>query len=1130
MGTKIQCKSYSPLFHPMRDLNEDANSGSWPVYYDDKMLKNEQYYNCFVARSEMNGYSDYDKEVLKQTILEHDNVFRKQVYELHRLYKTQRDLMNEFRRKELQKYSRPSEVSQSSSPFSSHTPSEDVKMLQVPSFPLVYPNCNRPCISGADSMQSPSTFVKESSVPVTPNAVQNGSIYKEGELLKSKSRQVARKMFDLQLPADEYVDSDGEQNGEEKGLQSSSVAAYPPKLYCGGASGLGTKLSLGSVESLSCQKDAPHASNRLGLADLNQPLQVEETIPLGPVECLGTSVSHRVGNQGQEQPTKSNYPGFPREFFLTAQSSGSHQNDIRLENEGKREQLYNLEAGPSREYFDSFRLQKLPAQSSSPKVDFTMTHEYPAFSVSDSHKRQPWIERAVCGLEIPESSQSHSKYLGSALEPRIPSLYQRVSQSENITESSSVSSWIKPINNFHEKSTEVRALPCLNSSFPSSNSSKSSVQNPVAVGNGWHFNNIPRPNTSCGKESTSMNDFYHGSQAEYSASKVPFLSTRFDFLNGNIINNSPSEQYENHSPTKYFRGLECVDVKSAKGVNLNLAVPNGYQDETVRRHDLVINDGEGKNGDRPTGLSWRRTKVACETRSTVDRAAGQQDLVIIDAEGKNEEQPLGLPWLRANLTSEDRPTIGGVIRQHPVIIDRESKNEDRPLGLPWLRGKLACENGPAIGKGHSNKTGLSSSHQVTNKAVEAGNVSTSTLFQNFDSSSSTSGPWSVRAGDGQDIQKNLGVPIFDKSHSSKYKNILASPTKCQLPPRVEETQNSGKVVFNTDLSEEPTKPESSSRMSSSHNLKGLDMNSSGYRNDFNLNLSLDEEENSAIPYIPKPTVKIAVEIDLEAPVVPGTLEVSPLQADCSLNQLEINVQSSATKDPQIELERIASEAIVLISSSAKFSDNSALKPSEESLKDSLNWFADVVSAMAGLEIESKDHEESSCESDYFESMTLKLTETKLEELPCQIWVPDNQKEEEIVNCAVSTRRRRGQSRRGRQKRDFQRDILPGLVSLSRHEVTEDLQTFGGLMRATGHSWQSSLTRRNAARNGWARGRKRTQGTSPHPPPMVVCAPPKEQPNNIDVTERSLKGWGKTTRRPRRQRLPAGTPLPLTHQA
>ncbi|CAA3027871.1 Hypothetical predicted protein [Olea europaea subsp. europaea] len=38
------------------------------------------------------------------------------------------------------------------------------------------------------------------------------------------------------------------------------------------------------------------------------------------------------------------------------------------------------------------------------------------------------------------------------------------------------------------------------------------------------------------------------------------------------------------------------------------------------------------------------------------------------------------------------------------------------------------------------------------------------------------------------------------------------------------------------------------------------------------------------------------------------------------------------------------------------------------------------------------------------------------------------------------------------------------ASLSRHEVAEDIQIFGGLMRATGHSSNSGLIRRNGMRN------------------------------------------------------------------
>ncbi|KAI3927415.1 hypothetical protein MKX01_027646 [Papaver californicum] len=1040
MGTQIQCKTYSSAFHSMWDLNENANSGSWPVYYDDKVLKKEQYYNCYMARSKMeNGYSDYEKQVLKQTILEHENVFRKQVYELHRLYRTQRDLMNELKKNELQKYPRPMEVSQSSNQFSSQTALEDVKnTCQVPSFPFMSPTCSKPSISGVESTQSPMCFVKESSLHVNLNAVQGESFIEEGELLKSNSKQVLRKMFDLQLPAYEYIDSDGEDR-EAKVSQSSKVAAYPLKRNCGVASAIDMKLSLGRGVNLSCHGDASrsesYVSNRIGLADLNQPIQSEETVYPSPVNFLGTTAGLCGRSQGEESPAKPNYSGVPRDYFVNAQkdkSSGSHQNDIHLEIEGKKKQPYNLEAGLSRGNFDSFHLQNLPAQSASPNVDPSRAHEYPAFVVSDTRKIQPWRERAVFDLEIPESSQSHYRYncLGSAVEPRIPTSYACVSQSENNSESSSVSSWIKPLDNVH-------AIPCLNSSSPYSNSSKSSVQNPVVDGNGWHFKNNPRPVSGCGKENYYKNGFYHSSQAEYSASKVPFPLSRFDFINGSINNNSASEHSENRSPSKYFRGSDGLDVKSAKGVNLNLAARNGFQDGAVRVHDLVIIDGEGEN-------------------------------------------------------------------------------EDRPFGLPWLRAKLAGENG------HPNGTGMNSS-KVTTKIFETGSGSISSLFQNLNSSSASNTP-SVRVGDCPDSRRILGFPIFDKSHISKDQNFVIPPFKYQFTPKGKEIQNNGKVIFNVDLSQEHVKLESSSRLSSD-NLTGLDLNCSGFGNDFNLNLCIGEEENTSVPHFTKATVKIAVDIDLEAPVVLDTFEGCTLEGECSLNQPETNVQSSATdKDPLKALERIASEAIVLISSSTIYLENSLLQSSEESLKDSLSWFADVVSAMADLEIESRDNEESSCESDYFETMTLKLTETKLEELPCQIWVPEYQKEAETVNCSVLTRRRRGQSRRGRQKKDFQRDILPGLVSLSRHEVTEDLQTFGGLMRAMGHSWQSSITRR---KNGWARGRKRTQGSAP--PPMVICSPLKEQPSKVEVTgfeEKCLKGWGKTTRRPRRQRLPAGTPLPV----
>lgn len=76
MGTKIRCKSYLPGYHPMIDLNENAK-GCWSRCYEDNMLSGHLC-NGFMLRP-VNAYSEYDKEMLKRTMLEHEAIFRKQV-------------------------------------------------------------------------------------------------------------------------------------------------------------------------------------------------------------------------------------------------------------------------------------------------------------------------------------------------------------------------------------------------------------------------------------------------------------------------------------------------------------------------------------------------------------------------------------------------------------------------------------------------------------------------------------------------------------------------------------------------------------------------------------------------------------------------------------------------------------------------------------------------------------------------------------------------------------------------------------------------------------------------------------------------------------------------------------------
>lgn len=64
----------------MRDLNEDSSSSSWPLFHGDKTIPNGQYHNGFMPRISIDGYQGRDKDTLKQKMLEHESVFKNQVF------------------------------------------------------------------------------------------------------------------------------------------------------------------------------------------------------------------------------------------------------------------------------------------------------------------------------------------------------------------------------------------------------------------------------------------------------------------------------------------------------------------------------------------------------------------------------------------------------------------------------------------------------------------------------------------------------------------------------------------------------------------------------------------------------------------------------------------------------------------------------------------------------------------------------------------------------------------------------------------------------------------------------------------------------------------------------------------
>ncbi|KAK0587357.1 hypothetical protein LWI29_021530 [Acer saccharum] len=213
------------------------------------------------------------------------------------------------------------------------------------------------------------------------------------------------------------------------------------------------------------------------------------------------------------------------------------------------------------------------------------------------------------------------------------------------------------------------------------------------------------------------------------------------------------------------------------------------------------------------------------------------------------------------------------------------------------------------------------------------------------------------------------------------------------------------------------------------------------------------------------------------------------QGDLLSNLVEGVVSGQEGGNVQDEIVRNAAKAIISISSSKveTCSEMTTCGPSEPCFED-LYWFSRVVSQVEddpnsefGVVTSYKDSNDNkyclSNELDYFEVMTLQLPDTKKEELWCMSNDHKDKKEEAMGATSLPSQPRRGQMRRARQQRkDFQSEILPSLASLSRCEVTADLQTIEGLIEAANNSLRTDSSR-TMDRNARARGGRRSYNST-----------------------------------------------------
>ncbi|XP_059670393.1 uncharacterized protein LOC132315949 isoform X2 [Cornus florida] len=985
MGTEIQSKTYFPGYYSMRNLNDNASTDFWALCHEERTLKNGQNYDLLLTRPFVDGYSGYDKEQLRQTILKHESIFRHQLQELHRLYKRQRDLMNEIGRREPHKHLIPAETSQPSL-FFSQIPSEDAKKTYVSNLPF----------ENSNSIQSPLSLMNRKNMS-GPLSFEDAVTFKNVESLESKCNMFQKKMFNPELTTDLYMHNKGKQL-EERVFGVSGMESYPLNSNCEVKCGRDGKLSVGSGLNSGCNGEASRCNlfpkRTRDMADLNEPIQVEGTPAsisvdnLGNITCLEEEIRRRdvfvhSNSSFHLSSKRSSQP------FLIKRDGGISPGNLHSENEREpKEQLtYIVEAGKNRCDTNLFCGVVRPEDSATPFKSLQVEPRNPLkFLQSDKSKIEPLRKRRIFGVEIPEGVHDHS-----AVASHTPTQHPVIPQSEVANE---------------------------------------------FVGGKMHVTS--GSTSSLRVQESYQNGLCLGSQSD--AKQLPcYSSIGFGFPCGINSSISRPEQSVPHGPRKIFEGSESVHYRFQDGV-----IP-------------------------------------------------QQNPASVDVQSKYENPRGGLPWLKREAFSSGELTK----RSHQMNFD-SLENSSLQFSCKIEIGKNPS---PIVARDSTSSSGV--------RDAELKNIGVGEYPSN---------------------RRIFGFSIVDMPHTSKDLTSL-SPTLKSDGPASEVDGDS----IRKGLAHDP-KSGDQHKMNDLVTEKGLGNYISGLKHHIDLNLCLNEEEDSTAPSLPRSIVKIATtEIDLEAPAVLESETDLSLEADSSGGQLkkpsELSIDDS--KESHEELVRIAAEAIIDISSSGYHVDIAHPHSPEASCFQSLHWFADLVSSCEGnnegevksvsMDTNGPCHEESISDGmDYFEFMTLQLTDTKVEECSYKPPVLENQKCEE-TSLSVPKRPRKGQAKRGRQQKDFQRDILPGLVSLSRHEVTEDLQIIEDLFRVSGCTWNSSLSQKNFTKS--RRRRKNSGVSAPSLAASAIVPPAVQEPiyTGLGLEGRSLTGWGKRTRRLPRQRCPADNP-------
>lgn len=240
--------------------------------------------------------------------------------------------MNDFKSKELLRNQMPVEASFCSGPLTSQVTTEDGRKWHVSGFPVGNSAYAKTTVSGAAGVHSPLGSVQGISNQAGPFPSPDGCSLKDVGMLEStRPSKVRRKMFDLSLPADENVDSDesDEKLSDEK--TSGSTLFLPDR---------GCKNGKEDDRGKTCCQDTSRSEQSLrrnGFADLNEPVQVDETYDSPFVHVPSNSVAAtECSDLTASAKQKLQFFGSPREHLLNSRqgTDGWARNNGYLENNG----------------------------------------------------------------------------------------------------------------------------------------------------------------------------------------------------------------------------------------------------------------------------------------------------------------------------------------------------------------------------------------------------------------------------------------------------------------------------------------------------------------------------------------------------------------------------------------------------------------------------------------------------------------------------------------------------------------------------------------------------------------------------------------------------------------------------